>query len=136
MSKPGTMVYTILDRAVQFFQEPKNRERIQQNCLDPMLRYILDRMFPYIILTCILFSLILLMSLTSVGLLMFQLHMSSRITQVGNALTANAASVAANAVSSTANAVSSTANAVSSTANAVSSTANAVSDTMLNQVLL
>ena len=78
-AKPGTMVYNILDRAVEFFQEPKNRERIQQNCLDPMLRYLLDRMFPYIILTCILFSLILLMSLTSVGLLMFQLHMASKL---------------------------------------------------------
>jgi len=103
MSKPGTMVYSILDRTVQFFQEPKNRERIQQNCLDPMLRYILDRMFPYIILTCILFSLILLMSLTSVGLLMFQLHMASKqaMTQMPlvASVAANAASVAANAVS-------------------------------------
>jgi hypothetical protein len=95
MSKPGTMVYTILDRAVQFFQEPKNRERIQQNCLDPMLRYILDRMFPYIILTCILFSLILLMSLTSVGLLMFQLHMSTKQAIP----VASVATVAVNAVS-------------------------------------
>ena len=85
-----------------------------------MLRYILDRMFPYIILTCILFSLILLMSLTSVGLLMFQLHMASKqaIVQVVPA----AATVAANAVSST--------------ANAVSSTANAVSELMLNQTPL
>ena len=101
------MVYTILDRAVQFFQEPKNRERIQQNCLDPMLRYILDRMFPYIILTCILFSLILLMSLTSVGLLMFQLHMSSKqaMVQVMPAA-ANVATVAANAATVAANAVS------------------------------
>ena len=81
-----------------------------------MLRYILDRMFPYIILTCILFSLILLMSLTSVGLLMFQLHMASKQAMV------NTASVAVNAVSST--------------ANAVSSTANAVSDIMLNQAPL
>lgn len=72
------MVYNILDRAVEFFQEPKNRERIQNSCLDPMLRYLLDRAFPYIILTCILFSLILLMSVTSVGLLVFQLHMSSK----------------------------------------------------------
>lgn len=76
--QPGTMVYTILDRIVKFFQEAENRERIQQNCIDPILRYILDRMFPYIILTCIIFSLILLMSLTSVGLLIFQLHMASR----------------------------------------------------------
>jgi hypothetical protein len=71
---PGTMVYSILDRTLQFFQEPKNRERIQNQCIDPLLRYLLDRLFPYIILTCILFSLILLMSLTSIGLLIFQLR--------------------------------------------------------------
>jgi len=73
---PGTMVHTILDKALQFFQEPKNRERIQTQCIDPILHHILDRMFPYIILTCILFSLILLMSLTSVGLLVFQMRQS------------------------------------------------------------
>jgi hypothetical protein len=77
--KPGTMVYNILDRVVEFFQEPRNRERIQHNFFDPMLHYLLDRMFPYIILTCILFSLILLMSFTSVGLLMFQMYISSKI---------------------------------------------------------
>jgi hypothetical protein len=73
---PGTMVHTILDKALQFIQEPKNRERIQQHCIDPLIHHVLDRMFPYIILTCILFSLILLMSLTSVGLLIFQMRQS------------------------------------------------------------
>jgi hypothetical protein len=73
---PGTMVHTILDKALQFFQEPKNRERIQKQCIDPLIHHVLDRMFPYIILTCILFSLILLMSLTSVGLLIFQMRQS------------------------------------------------------------
>jgi|UniRef100_A0A6C0DLW7 hypothetical protein len=96
-AKPGTMVYNILDRAVEFFQEARNRERIQQNCLDPMLRYLLDRMFPYIILTCILFSLILLMSLTTVGLLMFQLHMSSKLPMHSITQVSNAAIQAANA---------------------------------------
>jgi hypothetical protein len=72
------MVHTILDKAVQFFQEPKNIERIQHSCLDPILRYLLDRMFPYIILTCIIFCLIFLMSLTSVTLLVFQLNMASK----------------------------------------------------------
>ena len=110
-AKPGTMVYNMLDRAVEFFQEPRNRERIQQNCLDPMLRYLLDRMFPYIILTCILFSLILLMSLTSVGLLMFQLHMSSRIPISTVAQTADAIAQSANVVAQSANAVAQSANA-------------------------
>jgi hypothetical protein len=78
MPVPGTLVNSVLNRALQFFQDPVNREKIQYQCIDPLLRHILDRMFPYIILTCILFSLILLMSLTSVGLLMFQLHTLSK----------------------------------------------------------
>ena len=80
---PGTMVHTILDKALQFIQEPKNRERIQKHCIDPLIHHVLDRMFPYIILTCILFSLILLMSLTSVGLLLFQMRQS--VLAVSNA---------------------------------------------------
>jgi hypothetical protein len=116
------MVYNMLDRAVEFFQEPRNRERIQQNCLDPMLRYLLDRMFPYIILTCILFSLILLMSLTSVGLLMFQLHMSSRIP--------------ISVVAQSANAVAQSANAVAQGANVVAQTADAIANAAIEQVLI
>lgn len=75
---PGTMVYTILDRIIQAFQEPVNRERIQNQCIDPLLKYILNRMFPYIILICIIFSIILLMSFTSVALLMLQLYANAK----------------------------------------------------------
>jgi hypothetical protein len=71
---PGTMVYGILDRVVSFFQDPKNQQRIQTKCIDPLMRYILDKMFPYIFLFCILFSLVLLLSVTSVGILLFQLR--------------------------------------------------------------
>jgi len=89
---PGTMIYTILDRTLHFFQEPSNRERIQTQCIDPLLRHVLDRLFPYILLTCLLFSLILLMSLASVTLLV--LHMRS-VTGVATAATAATTSVAA-----------------------------------------
>ena len=78
MPAPGTMVHSILNTAIQFFQESKNRERIQTQCIDPILHHILDRLFPYIVLSCILFSLILLMSLTSVGLLVFHLRFISQ----------------------------------------------------------
>jgi len=77
------MVYSILDRGIQFFQETKNRERIQTQCLDPLIRYILDKLFPYIILACILFSLILLMSVTSIYLLLSHLRSA---TNIGDAL--------------------------------------------------
>ena len=75
-SPPGTMVNMILNRIVQSFEEPKNRERIQSQFIDPLLNYILNRMFPYIILICIIFSVILLMSLISVALLVLQLPMA------------------------------------------------------------
>ena len=90
-SPPGTMVYSILDRTLHFFQEPKNRERIQAQCIDPLLRHVLDRLFPYILLTCLLFSLILLMSLASVTLLV--LHMRS--TAVNGVTAISAISTAA-----------------------------------------
>jgi hypothetical protein len=85
---PGTMIYTILDRTLHFFQEPSNRERIQTQCIDPLLRHVLDRLFPYILLTCLLFSLILLMSLASVTLLV--LHMRS-MTGIATAATTSVA---------------------------------------------
>jgi hypothetical protein len=74
MSQPGTLIHTVLDKTLQFFQESKNRERIQTHCIDPLMRHVLDRLFPYIILTCILFTLILLMSFASIWLLMIQLR--------------------------------------------------------------
>ena len=82
---PGTMVQAILDRSLQYFQEPKNQQRIQEKCIDPLIKHILNRLFPYIILTGILFSLILLMSFTSVGILIFQLRQS--VIAVTNATT-------------------------------------------------
>ena len=83
---PGTMIYTILDRTLQFFQERKNRERIQSQCIDPLLRHVLDRLFPYILLTCLLFSLILLMSLASVTLLVLHMRTSLATTAATSAL--------------------------------------------------
>lgn len=77
MPVPGTMVHTILNTALQFFQDTKNRQRIQTQCIDPILNHILDRVFPYIILICIIFSLILLMSFISIALLVFQLRVTS-----------------------------------------------------------
>jgi hypothetical protein len=79
-SPPGTMVNMILNRIVQSFEEPKNRERIQSQFIDPLLNYILNRMFPYIILISIIFSVILLMSLVSVALLVLQLPMVSSVS--------------------------------------------------------
>ena len=67
---PGTMVYSILDNVLVFFKEQKNREIIQKHFIDPVIHHVLDRLFPYITLACVLFSMILLMSMASVSLLL------------------------------------------------------------------
>ena len=74
---PGTMVNNILERVLQFFQDQRNREKIQTQCIDPLIRHVLDRLFPYILLTCFLFSIILLMSCLSTGLLFMHLRTMS-----------------------------------------------------------
>ena len=83
-SPPGTMVNGILDKVLQFFQDKQNREKIQTHCIDPLIRHILDRLFPYIILTCIVFSMILLMSCVSAGLLFMHLRNTSPVAAVVN----------------------------------------------------
>ena len=80
------MVHTILNTALQFFQDTKNRQRIQTQCIDPILNHILDRVFPYIILICIIFSLILLMSFISIALLVFQLRVTSTAAMATKAI--------------------------------------------------
>ena len=81
---PGTMVNAVLDKVLQFFQDKQNREKIQTHCIDPLIRHILDRLFPYIILTCIVFSMILLMSCVSAGLLFMHLRNTSSVLTVVN----------------------------------------------------
>jgi hypothetical protein len=93
---PGTMVNTMLDRIVQLFNDPANRERIQSQCIDPFLKYILNRMFPYIIMTCVIFSCILLFSLISVILLV--LHFYTPITPTTTIIPSEHASVAISAL--------------------------------------
>ena len=73
-SPPGTMVNMLMDRIVQKIQEPTNREKIQKQVVDPLFKYILNYMFPYIAFICIIFLMILLMSITSVVLLVLKLY--------------------------------------------------------------
>jgi hypothetical protein len=68
------MVNMLMDRIVQKIQEPTNREKIQKQVVDPLFKYILNYMFPYIALICITFLIIVLMSTTSVILLVLKLY--------------------------------------------------------------
>ena len=60
----------ILDRGVQLLQNETLRRKIQIQLLDPLVQYILERMFPYLILLGVVFGLMILMIASILGILL------------------------------------------------------------------
>ena len=52
----------LLDRGVQLLQNETLRRKIQIQLLDPLVQYMLERMFPYLILLGVIFGLMILMT--------------------------------------------------------------------------
>lgn len=59
----------LLDRGVQLLQNETLRRKVQIQLLDPLVQYILERMFPYLILLGVVFGLMILMSASILVLL-------------------------------------------------------------------
>ena len=71
---PSITVPTVLQKAIQYVGKPEIRDTIQSQIIDPLLNHIMKRVFPYIILTCVLFVLLLLVVLLTLGIIIFQLR--------------------------------------------------------------
>lgn len=46
------------ERLTDYLQQEDNKRLVHQYVVDPILNHVLDRVFPYIILTCALFSIL------------------------------------------------------------------------------
>ena len=79
----------LLDRVVQLLQNETLRQKVQIQLLDPLVQYVLERMFPYLILLGVVFGLMILMSASILVLLVVKGGAAS------SAATAAAASAAA-----------------------------------------
>jgi hypothetical protein len=64
----------LLQKVVGYMSQSEIRSQVQTGILDPLLNHILRRVFPYIILTCVLFVLLLLAVLLTLGIIVFQLR--------------------------------------------------------------
>jgi hypothetical protein len=51
----------LLEKCLSEIKDKKNMQKIQSNVLDPLIDYILERLYPYFLVTSIIFLLILLM---------------------------------------------------------------------------
>jgi|Laugresp1bdmlbsn_1035097.scaffolds.fasta_scaffold08732_2 hypothetical protein len=68
----------LLDRGVQLLQNETLRRKVQIQLLDPLVQYILERMFPYLILVGVVFGMMILMSASILMILVLR-HPSSAV---------------------------------------------------------
>jgi hypothetical protein len=49
----------LLEKCIIEFKKKENMDKINTNVLDPLIDYILKRLYPYILITCVMFLLML-----------------------------------------------------------------------------
>ena len=64
----------ILQKIIEFFNKDTVQLTIKSKMLDPILNHILKKIFPYIILICVMFALLLLAVLITLGVIVFQIR--------------------------------------------------------------
>ena len=63
---------TFVQKVIDYIGRHEIRKKVQDDIVDPLLNHVMKRVFPYIILTCVLFILLLLAVLLTLGIIIFQ----------------------------------------------------------------
>ena len=72
MTLIGNITEQICDNIVSELSKDVNKEKLQKNILDPMLKYFINELYPYIITLIILIILIFLLGVSTVSMLIFK----------------------------------------------------------------
>lgn len=84
--KPS-MIEHFMEKGIMLLNREETRKRMQVYLIDPLLNHIMERVFPYIVLTCVLFTLLLIVVMLTFGMLVVQTR-SSIWTNAATAVTA------------------------------------------------
>ena len=66
-----------LQKAIDYLHQEETRKQIQEMIIDPLLTNVMTRVFPYIILTCVLFILLLIVILVTLGIIVVHMRTSA-----------------------------------------------------------
>jgi hypothetical protein len=69
--KPSLMEQ-LMEKSIMLLNRDETRKRLQIYLIDPLLNHIMERVFPYIVLTCVLFTLLLIVAMLTFGMLVIQ----------------------------------------------------------------
>jgi len=69
-----------LQKLFMYINKEETRKQLQVFLLDPLLNHVMERVLPYILLTCVLFVLLLLVAILTLGIIVFQLRKGAGIS--------------------------------------------------------
>lgn len=74
VNQPGkpSWMEQIMEKSIHFLNRDDTRKKLQLYLIDPLLNHIMERVFPYIVLTCALFTLLLIVAMLTFGMLIVQ----------------------------------------------------------------
>jgi len=76
--------HSLIKKSLEFFEKESVQAGIKSKVIDPILNHILKKIFPYIILICVMFALLLLAVLITLGVIVFQMRAGYIDIKMGN----------------------------------------------------
>jgi len=67
----------LFENIIHFLQKDETLQKLHLYILDPLLNHILERVFPYIVLTCVLFGLLLILAMCTFAVVLLQMKNAS-----------------------------------------------------------
>ena len=74
--KKPTMWEGVIEKSIVLLNDSENQKRIKQFVIDPVLTHVMNRMFPYILLICVLFTLLLVVAMLTFAIVFLQMRQS------------------------------------------------------------
>ena len=66
----------IIEKSIVMLNDTNNQKRIQQFIIDPVLNHVMNRVYPYILLICVLFTLLLIVAMLTFAIVFLQMRQS------------------------------------------------------------
>ena len=67
----------LMEKSIHMLNRDDTRKKLQLYLIDPLLNHILERVFPYIVLTCVLFGLLLIVAMCTFAVVLMQMRNAS-----------------------------------------------------------
>ena len=76
------MMETFLDKTIQMLQNENLKKKIEILVLQPIMQYMIELLFPYVIIVCVVFGVLIIMLTSVLYLLIVQMGGVAQVAQV------------------------------------------------------